>query len=230
VIRVDLLGHGGSGQPSSGYGIDQQAQAISEALGTLRVGRATIVGHSLGGSVATALAEKRPDLAARLVIIATPADPSRSALSFLSRLTHAPVIGQAIKTNIPYYPASWVRDNYRQAFAPGFDLAEGFDRPDQVLDDIRAMTHAAYAQSWSEYRAYGQTKRLDQRVAGMQIPLLALFGELDEIKTNQSADIRDFRTVPGAEVAVLSGIGHSPQIEAPAETARMICEFIERCN
>ena len=56
VIAIDLLGHGGSEKPSDGYSMPEQADLIAEALGRLGVRGATVVGHSLGGTVATALA------------------------------------------------------------------------------------------------------------------------------------------------------------------------------
>ena len=49
VIAVDLLGHGGSEKPGSGYTPPNQAQVVAEALERLDVSDATVVGHSLGG-------------------------------------------------------------------------------------------------------------------------------------------------------------------------------------
>ena len=71
VIAIDLLGFGGSEKPQSGYD-DGRARAwlVEEALRRLDVHHATVVGHSLGGTVATALAElSPPQLVKRLVII-----------------------------------------------------------------------------------------------------------------------------------------------------------------
>ncbi|HEU4980828.1 MAG TPA: alpha/beta fold hydrolase, partial [Solirubrobacterales bacterium] len=76
VIRVDLLGHGGSDKPGSGYSIPDQASAVAEALAALGVSGATVVGHSLGGTVATAIAEQSPQLASRVVIIDQATDDS----------------------------------------------------------------------------------------------------------------------------------------------------------
>ena len=41
VIRVDLLGHGGSDKPSAGYSIEDQATAVAEALAKLGVARSS---------------------------------------------------------------------------------------------------------------------------------------------------------------------------------------------
>src|SRR3954466_15390449 len=49
VIAVDLLGHGGSEKPGSGYTPEHQAETVSRALRALHVHDAEVVGHSLGG-------------------------------------------------------------------------------------------------------------------------------------------------------------------------------------
>ncbi|MQA95156.1 MAG: alpha/beta fold hydrolase [Streptosporangiales bacterium] len=72
VIRVDLLGHGRSAKPGgAGYTIAEQGRRVGEALDRLGVRRAIAVGHSTGGSVATALTEQRPDLVTALALINT---------------------------------------------------------------------------------------------------------------------------------------------------------------
>src|ERR687891_3018421 len=48
VVRIDLLGHGGSQKPGSGYEIDQQAALVAGALDELGVEAAVVVGHSMG--------------------------------------------------------------------------------------------------------------------------------------------------------------------------------------
>src|SRR5271167_2647189 len=53
VIRFDLLGNGGSAKPSGGYSMEHEAQLVAEALNQLGVRRALLVGHSMGGLVAT---------------------------------------------------------------------------------------------------------------------------------------------------------------------------------
>jgi pimeloyl-ACP methyl ester carboxylesterase len=69
VVAVDLLGHGGSEKPSSGYSIENQADLVAQALGQLGVSHAEVVGHSLGGPVTIALAEQSPQLVDRMVTI-----------------------------------------------------------------------------------------------------------------------------------------------------------------
>ena len=82
VIRVDLVGHGGSEKPQSGYEIDTQGAAVAEALNSLGVQGAVVVGHSLGGMVATSLAEQASELVDRVVLISTSSEPGEVSLGF----------------------------------------------------------------------------------------------------------------------------------------------------
>jgi pimeloyl-ACP methyl ester carboxylesterase len=61
VIRIDLIGHGGRAAPGSGYSIERQGTLVSAILDKLVVDRITVIGHSMGGVVATALAELKPE-------------------------------------------------------------------------------------------------------------------------------------------------------------------------
>ncbi len=58
MIRIDLLGFGGSEKPKSGYSMEDQGRLVALALGRLQVQGAVVVGHSMGFDVATALASR----------------------------------------------------------------------------------------------------------------------------------------------------------------------------
>jgi pimeloyl-ACP methyl ester carboxylesterase len=79
VIRVDLPGHGRSSSPAGGYDIPTQARRVGAALDRLGAGRVTVIGHSTGGSVATAMAEQRPDVVVALALIDTGPSPDAYA-------------------------------------------------------------------------------------------------------------------------------------------------------
>jgi pimeloyl-ACP methyl ester carboxylesterase len=56
-------------------------------------------------------------------------------------------------------------------------------------------------------------------------PLLAIFGSLDAIVPPKHAKL--FERVPGAKVAMIEGAGHSPMVEAPLKTLKLIDDFIK---
>jgi pimeloyl-ACP methyl ester carboxylesterase len=215
VIAVDMLGYGGSEKPSEGYEIESQASLIAQVLSKLGVDRAVVVGHSLGGKVATALAESSPDLVAGLVVIDTPPDSSYGSLGGGAKLARVPVIGQALWRISPDF---LVRRNLEQAFAPGFDF------PDVFVDDIRAMTYPAYRDSGSESDAYTDQTPLDERLEQVGRPLLVIFGEQDQLYPARES-LSAYAAIPGAETVLIPESGHSPNVETPRRTAILIGGF-----
>jgi pimeloyl-ACP methyl ester carboxylesterase len=224
VIRVDLLGHGGSAKPGAGYSITDQASAVAEALAKLGVVNATVVGHSLGGTVATALVEQSPQLASRLVIIDQAPDDSFEHTSLGQRAGHWPVIGPALDRLTAISPDSLVRSQYEQVFAPGFSVSAGFENPDQVVDDLRTMTYTSFKESSEAESDYSDERPLDDRAAEAQVPLLVIFGAEDQVYDADEAIAR-WRAVPDAETHLIEGAGHSPNVEKPEEVAPLVLTF-----
>ncbi|MER7664165.1 MULTISPECIES: alpha/beta hydrolase [unclassified Streptomyces] len=75
-LFVDLPGHGLSDRPADfGYTLEDHAAALAAALDKAGVKGGEIVGHSMGGAVAIVLADRRPDLVARLVVTEANLDP-----------------------------------------------------------------------------------------------------------------------------------------------------------
>jgi pimeloyl-ACP methyl ester carboxylesterase len=216
VIAIDLLGHGGSDKPRSGYSMQNQADLVAQALGELGVTNATVVGHSLGGAVATALAEQSKDLVGGVVIVDTEPDTSYGKLGLLARATLAPVIGEALwRTKMDWS----IRDGLKEAFAPGYDV------PDAFVEDVKRMTYSAYDDSSSGFDSYVGESPLDERLRALRIPLLVIFGAEEQIVNDPREALSAYADIPGAETELIAGAGHSPNVEKPAETARLILRF-----
>ncbi len=224
VIRIDLLGMGGSDKPGSGYSMDDQASAVAEALAKLHVVGATVVGHSLGGSVAVAVAEQSPQLASRIVIVDQSPEDGFEHESLGEHLSTWPVIGQAVARLVQVAPASVVRSEYDQAFAPGYNISSGFDNPDQPVDDLRAMTYTSLKETLDAEQDYVDESPLDKRLEALHVPLLVIFGAEDQIYDPQAAIAR-YRQVPGAQTHLIPGAGHSPNVEKPSLVAPLILAF-----
>jgi pimeloyl-ACP methyl ester carboxylesterase len=76
TLMPDLLGFGYSDRPIDfGYTIEEHADSAAYLLDQLQATGCTVVGYSLGGTVAITLATKRPDLVARLVLAEAALDP-----------------------------------------------------------------------------------------------------------------------------------------------------------
>lgn len=216
VIRIDLLGHGRSAKPTdAGYAVPDQARRVGEVLDQLGVGRAVVVGHSTGGSVATALAEGRPDLVAALALLNT--GPRLDAFipqGPADQLLQVPVIGQLL----------WrLRTESLVRSAAATAVSRDVAIPQAVVDDVLGMTYHAFTAAGRGAEDYLLQRPLPDRLAALGIPLLVLFGAEDRRWRSSSA--RDYRAVPGARIEMLPGVGHSPLLEDPPRTAELLTAF-----
>jgi pimeloyl-ACP methyl ester carboxylesterase len=217
VVAVDLLGHGGSEKPDSGYTAPHQAELVAQAMERLGVRKAEVVGHSLGGEVAVALAQQSPRLVDRVVILDTEANAGEASLGLTAKLGFAPVIGEFFWR---VKPDAAVRDGLGIAFAPGYDV------PDAFVEDVDRMTFSAYDDSASAFDDYLHEAPLDQRMVESGQPLLVMMGAEEQLIDDPAKSLAVYRRgVPGVETRLIAGAGHSPNVEKPAETAHLILEF-----
>ncbi|NUR83631.1 MAG: alpha/beta fold hydrolase [Nonomuraea sp.] len=208
VIRVDLLGHGRSSEPSAhGYDIQAQARRTGEALDRLGVREVVAAGHSSGGLTVTALAEQRPDLVTGIVLINT--GPSLDA--FIPQESGAG-------------PAQWppTDEEIRRFASTGFSTP-GYEIPQALVDEVRTMSAQAFAGTQQAARDYLERQALPERLKAVAKPLLVIFGEDD--RRWRSSSVAGYRAVPGARVEMLPGVGHSPLLEDPPRTAAPLLAF-----
>lgn len=211
VIRIDLPGHGRSAEPADGdYAIPEQGRRFATVLDRLGVGHAVVVGHSSGGYAATALTERRPDLVTALALINT--GPSMDAFIAPGPAT--------------FDPAQWPpTDEQIRAFAsPGFRT--GFELPQELIDELRGMSFGAITAAMRASIAYLTERALPDRLKALGKPLHVIFGDQDRRWRPSSA--AGYRDVPGAEVELLPGSGHTPILEDPPGTAALLLSFTER--
>ena len=215
VIRFDLLGHGNSEMPRDGYAPDEQARRVAAALRKLRVRRATVVGHSMGGTVASALVEEKPRLVRRLAVIGTPPRDGFADPAFLRRVSTWPVVGELIRRFAP-----------DQAIKAGLDsaFADDVDVPDAFVDDLDGMTFSAYDKSQSEARDFVEDRPNSERVEEARVPLLVIFGTEDDIVDPEAADAWK-KDVPRARVVKMRDVGHSPHWEQPREVSQLLLDL-----
>jgi len=215
VVRVDLLGHGGSAKPAGGYGITDQARRVGAVLDQLGVHRATLVGYSTGGMVATALAEQRRDLITAIALIDT--GPRMDAFigdSPVGRVLFAPVVGQLawrLRTD------GMIRNALGTAFTRNVQI------PDRIVTDIRGMTYRSFTTTSDAADAYLSERPVPDRLADLGLPTLVIYGSQD--RRWQPSSFQDYRRVPHARIEALD-VGHTPMLEDPDTTGALLRGFV----
>jgi pimeloyl-ACP methyl ester carboxylesterase len=220
VLAVDLLGHGGSEKPTSGYTVTHQADLVAQAMAQLGIRDAEVVGHSLGGAVAVALAQQAPPLVDRVFVVDTPPTHEDGDLGLVAKLGFTPVIGELFWR---FKPDAAVKKGLEVAFTPGFEV------PDEFVENVKRMTYSSYDGSPAGFDDYTREETLDRRMREAGKPLMVIMGAEEQIVDEPAKRLAEYRaTVPGARTRLIAGAGHSPNVEKPAETAALVLAFAKK--
>ena len=205
-LAPDLPNFGRSAPLDGPPDIAAYAEAVRAFMGSMGLGKAIIVGHSLGGAVAMSLAAAHPELAKALILV-----DSCAPTGLKTPEAHYPVL-EMMRTN---------KALLTQAFRGGV-MPTMKDEPlfQALVDDAMMMA----APAWSgNARAL---ERLDCSAACRKFPapVLVVRGEKDAIITEAMA--RETAAVfPGARFELLEGVGHAVIVEDPERFKRLFAEF-----
>lgn len=199
VIVPDLPGFGGSSAVTGGLDAiaDQLATALRQLLGERQP---IILGNGFGAFVALTLVLRHPNLAARLVVAdggAMFSEPGRAA--FRAMAGAAATKGLAAVTDTAM----------RRLFAPEFQEAN----PDLMAERRAAflLTDPAVFATACDALA---TLDLRDAVTQIKLPVLVLVGAQDEA-TPPPMSHELSALVPGAQLLILPGCAHVPQLQDP---------------
>lgn len=214
VIRVDLPGHGQS-PPAPSYDVPGQAGRVAALLDELGLRHVTVVGHSSGGYIATALAERRPDLVRSIALISS--GPSPDALR------PQPVLLRALMAP-PFGPLLWARRSdatIRKGLSMVCNLP--VDIPDDLVAEVRGIGYRTFRTVLRRYSAYIAERSVPERLTALDVPVLVIFGAADPRWDPSS--VHQYDAVPNARVEQLPDVGHLPMFEAPDSTSRLLLDF-----
>jgi pimeloyl-ACP methyl ester carboxylesterase len=169
------------------------------------VERATLVGNSLGGATALAVAQHAPSRVASLALIAAPGGKAfpLPMLVLLRRVAH---------------PA-WLESLSDGAWAVGLHAASLGDS--ELARTLRArFVRARRAAEWSAWsRAtlviLREVSTFAPELEAMTVPALVVHGEDDPLVRRPYSEALASR-IPGAHLVTLEGCGHLPEVECPA--------------
>lgn len=220
LIVVDVRGHGLSGRPECCYTRFDFAYDIKLLLDALGIGRADVVGHSMGSAIAQTFAELWPDRTERVVLISSAgglAPGEKPAAELLG------VVAAIRQLRDPIDPDSQFMKTWWATQSP---VDEAFVRHKRVQS---AAIPARVWQAVLEQQIVPDFLGSDLRrtLPSLTAPTLLIWGSEDPlISESMRAGLRE--ALPQAEVRVFQGLGHNPFWEQPAQCAAVINEFLEK--
>ncbi len=210
VLRMDLRGHGLSDISNASYSIHDLTSDILALLDLLQIGRAVVVGISVGGLAAMDFAIRHPDRVASLVLSDT-ASKIGTAAVWNDRIAAVSQHGlESIADNIA---ARW--------FAPDFAA-----RQPAIYRGYRNLVTRTSPTGYIQMCEVLRDTDLTSEVRHIQARTLVVCGALD-VSTPPQLTRELAQAVPGARFAEIADAAHLPPVEQPIATVDVIVRFIE---
>lgn len=221
VTVWDALGAGRSAKPSDGdYSIAAHLRRLEAVLDMLGVEEATVLGHSLGGSLALVFARAHPERTAALCLI-DPAAYREGAL------------GGRWFWDVPLV-AEIVLGVLSTEMLVDFGMAQNFANPARIPEQLRklyirearrdAMISALIHQERQLVPADPEAWEAGHRT--IRAPTLILWGANDALVPVAQGH-RLAQEIAGAELVVLPNLAHSPQLEDPSSVLVRVLPFLD---
>jgi pimeloyl-ACP methyl ester carboxylesterase len=201
VIVPTHPGFGGTPRPEALATIDALAEVYAGLLATLELDDVTVIGNSIGGWITAELALRHPPRLSRIALVDA---------------VGVEVEGHPVAADLT--PAQLVEHGwYDPAKAPSPDPAALPTAAREILAGNRSAL-ARYGGSMTD-------PTLLERLAGVDIPALVLWGEADRIVTADYGRALA-RAIPGARFELLPRTGHVPQMETPELLLTALSMFV----
>ncbi len=203
AILLDLRGFGKTDAPAGTYTMLQYAEDVAVVLDSMGIEKAVLVGHSLGGYIAFAFAQKYPHRLSGLGLVATQA------------VADTPEQRQGRYTTV------------EKVLAQGSVVAADMMPPIVTADvELRFRLRELILQASPQgiagtLRGMAERPDFSSFLPEIRVPVEIVAGENDRgIPLERSREME--RLLPNAHLTVVSGAGHMVMLEAPQATAEAL--------
>lgn len=236
VVVPDQIGFCASTKPEAyQFSFHQLADNTNRLLASLDIGKATVIGHSMGGMLAARYALSFPDATEKLVMV-DPLGLEDWKAKGVPYATIDQLYQQELKTSFDSIKAYQLKFYYNGQWKPEYDRWV-------------AMAAGLYGGPGKEIVARNQAQTSDMiytqpvlyEFGAIRVPTLLMVGALDRTApgANRAAPevaktLGDYaelgkqaaKAIPGARLIEFGKLGHSPQIEAPEEFHKALMEAL----
>ena len=205
LLAPDLPGFGGQPAPA---GFDYSVRAYTDWVAAYVTGHAltdfTLLGHSMGGKIALALAARQPAGLRRLVLL-SPSPPAGEPMSEEDRTAALAAFGQVAEAEKTFHKITW------QALPAA--------RRQAVIADNMCCSHPA----WDAWLTKGSREDISRQLVGLAVPCHLLVGAHDQAITPATQRQHTLPHLPAGTVCqVVPEVGHLLPLEAPDIIAKLL--------
>ncbi len=211
-IAPALKGFGNANvPPGTRFAMDDYANDVAELVRARGLTRWVLVGHSMGGKIALALAARRPGGLAALVLVA-PSPPSPEPMTDAGHAQSHAACGDP------------------EAARGIVAMITGDPLPDALRERTVADMICASPAAWQAWLDAGSRENIVDRMSALAVPAFVLAGERDPVVPAAllEREVVSRLTAAQTRLLVIPGAGHLLPLEAPSAVARQIREAAGR--
>jgi pimeloyl-ACP methyl ester carboxylesterase len=224
VYALDLIGYGYSDRPRMEYTPETYIHFLKDSMDGLGIERATLVGNSMGGGIAWAMAALFPKRVKRLILIdCVPPD-------VLNQVRNESFSALAVVKDIPFLPYLVIASRSKRSVKAILQECL-FDRrlitPELLnrqleLSRFKGSTWVLY----STLMNAKETSKFKDYLSLIQCPTLLIWGERDLIFPPSVGESLH-RAIKGSILHIIERSGHIPMWETPDEVNQAILNFLK---
>ncbi len=220
LISLDLPGFGLTGpSPENMYNFDYYNKFIDSFTRRLQLTKFTLVGNSMGGSIAWNYALFNPAVVDKLVLIDAAGYPKRGESGSLGfKIASTPVINNIL---LFATPKALVRKSLETIY---FDQSRVTDAQVERFHDM-AIREGNRAAALLIFKGSFGTSQFKGKIKEIKTPTLVLWGEKDNLISVENA-YQFNQDIKGSKLEVYPNVGHVPMEEVPERVAKSILDFI----
>ena len=228
VLAVDRPGYGWTSRFHGPRAASPslQGELIRAALAQRGVTRALVVGHSLGAVTSLALALDAPDFVRALVLLSPVSHPWPGGVSWYYKLSATPLIGPLFRSFV-VMPVGLLslRAGVHQVFTPN-PTPLNYVEATALKLVLHPRRFRANAEDVAALKPF--VVDLSQRYGRLVAPTEIVTGDTDSVVSPRLHAAGCARDIPGAALAILPGVGHSPHHASTESVVAAILRAEER--
>lgn len=213
VVRYDVRGMGQSSRVTNTHNPTEDLQQLMDLL---KIDKAILIGHSMGGNIALNFAIKHPERVKKIISVDAIIDGFANRTPELIQIFKE-VIDTTLEKGWAVAQKIWLRSALFKLY-----LADNSSKA--LIEKIISEYHGDhfYNRSWAP--TYGEPTTAAS-LSNIKAPVLIMTGEKDEKTLLLVADLLHSNISANKKI-VLAGAGHFPNLDKPGEFNKACIDFI----
>ena len=204
LLAPNLPGFGGQPAPA---GFDYSVQAYADWVAAYAARHAltdfTLLGHSMGGKIALALAARRP-VGLRQLVLLSPSPPAGEPMSDHARTAALACFGKAAEAEKTFDKITWL------------------PLPTALRQAVVADNLCCSRPAWNAWLTAGSREDISAQLPGLTVPCHLLVGAHDRAITPATHRAQTLPHLPAGTTCQVVPAGHLLPLEVPALVAELV--------